>query len=386
MKFTEFKLSAATLKGLKAHGFEVATEIQRKVIPPMFKGRDVVGQAKTGSGKTLAFGIPIIERINEQIRRVQAVIICPTRELAKQISEELSKAATFTKIKTVTIYGGVSYQKQLEKIQHGAQIIAATPGRLLDHLKQGLKVRPKIIILDEADKMFEMGFYEDVSLILRKLRSNHPQQFGFFGATLPNQTISLAKRYMKDPVIITIKSMVEESIPESIEQFYYISADTGDKFNILINLLDELENTHEKQGNGIKILIFTKTRIETKRLSHELNQMGFRAAYINSDMKQFSREKTLERFQSDGTLLVATDVVARGIDIDNVTHVINYNLPQDIKSYIHRIGRTGRMGKKGIAITFITPEELGIINAIEQKFNTTIKRRYFHKRRRPNYL
>ncbi|MHA1277336.1 MAG: DEAD/DEAH box helicase [Candidatus Helarchaeota archaeon] len=378
MKFTAFEISANTLRGLNRYGFEEATEIQRKVIPPMLSGRSIVGQAKTGSGKTLAFGIPILERLKPNLRKVQAVIICPIRELAKQIAEEISKAATFTNFKTVTIYGGVSYKRQLDKIRKGAQIIAATPGRLLDHLKQGLKIKPNIIILDEADKMFEMGFYEDVRRILRFLKSKYPQQFGFFGATLPDPIVKLARQYTNNPVIITIRQKHEERIPKSISQEYYICAETSDKFNLLIKILTEIQETN----NDIpKILIFVKTRVQTRRLADELSQMGFPATSISSDMKQFSRERTLEAFQSTGMILVATDVLARGIDIEDITHVINYDVPRDIKSYVHRIGRTGRMGKSGRAITFIVPEELDIINEIEETYQIRLKKRYIQRHR-----
>ncbi|MFX1294381.1 MAG: DEAD/DEAH box helicase [Promethearchaeota archaeon] len=383
MKFNEFQLSEATLKGLKAYGFVNATEIQRKVIPPMLEGRCIVGQAKTGSGKTLAFGIPIIERLYKNLKTIQAIIISPTRELAKQIAEEISKAAKFTKLKTMTIYGGVSFDRQVSLIQRGTQIVVATPGRLLDHLQRGLRAKPKIIILDEADKMFDMGFYEDVSYILKLLNGKTTQQFGFFGATIPDQTLELTKKYMQNPVIITIRNKNEERIPESIEQVYYISAESSDKLNTLINLLNSFQNS---QRNHLKILIFAKTRFGTKRLAETLNQMGFPTTYINSDMRQATRENTLEAFEQRGMFLVATDVVARGIDIENVTHVINYDIPEDIKSYVHRIGRTGRMGKKGMAITFVTPEQLGLINEIERKYKTTIKRRYFRKGRGPNYF
>ncbi|MHA1799209.1 MAG: DEAD/DEAH box helicase, partial [Candidatus Helarchaeota archaeon] len=196
MKFTKFRLTEKTLKGLKYSGFETATDIQIKAIPPLLKGRDLTGQAVTGSGKTLAFGIPIIERIDENLPKIQAVIITPTRELAKQIAQVLNGIAKFTKIKIVTIYGGVSFDNQANFIKRGAQIIVATPGRLIDHLSRGLRIRPKIIVLDEADKMFEkMGFYEDVSYILKLINSKKKhQQYMFFGATIPDSTITLTKR------------------------------------------------------------------------------------------------------------------------------------------------------------------------------------------------
>jgi ATP-dependent RNA helicase DeaD len=385
MKFTDLKLSEKVLKGLQKAGFTEATDIQEKVLPPLLNGRCLIGQAKTGSGKTLAFGIPIIERIDENKGEIQAVIITPTRELAKQVAEEISKAAKFTRIRTVTVYGGVSFQRQVDLINKGVQIVVATPGRLIDHLKRGLKINPKIIILDEADKMFDMGFYEDVNYILKLIKGRTPQQFGFFGATIPDRIVSLAKRYMQNPVVITTREKGDEKIPSSIEQFYYILAETSDKLNALINILNQLEQKHNGDENPLKILVFVKTRVGTRRLTDSLNQMGFPANYISSDLRQMAREEALEQFEKNGMLLVATDVLSRGIDIQNVTHVINYDKPEDVDDYLHRIGRTGRMGKDGVAITFIMPEEEFLITRIEEQYGTTIRKRYLNARQRGIY-
>jgi len=379
MKFTEFNLTENVLKGLKESGFEEPTDIQQKAIPPLLEGRSLVGQAKTGSGKTLAFGIPILERIDENLRQIQAVIITPTRELAKQIAEEISKITRFTHIQPVTIYGGVSFERQEDLIRKGAQIVVATPGRLLDHLKRGLKAKPQIIVLDEADKMFDMGFYEDVSYILKLLRTPSAQQFMFFGATIPDETISLTKRYMQNPVMITIRKKDEEKIPESINHFYYVIAESSDKLNTLVRILTQIKDEHNGDIRALKVLVFVKTREGTRTLAENLTYMGFKADCINSDMKQGLRERTLEGFESHGMLLVATDVISRGIDIDDVTHVINYDVPRDIESYLHRVGRTGRMGKDGQAITLITPEDLGLINEIESTYNIRLQKRYFNR-------
>lgn len=379
MKFTEFNLTENVLKGLKESGFEEPTDIQQKAIPPLLEGRCLVGQAKTGSGKTLAFGIPILERIDENLRQIQAVIITPTRELAKQIAEEISKITRFTHIRPVTIYGGVSFERQEDLIRKGAQIVVATPGRLLDHLKRGLMAKPQIIVLDEADKMFDMGFYEDVSYILKLLRTPSAQQFMFFGATIPDETIALTKRYMQNPVMITIRKKDEEKIPESIDHFYYVIAESSDKLNTLVRILTQIKDEHNGDTRDLKVLVFVKTREGTRTLAENLTYMGFRADCINSDMKQGLRERTLEGFESHGMLLVATDVISRGIDIDDVTHVINYDVPRDIESYLHRVGRTGRMGKDGQAITLITPEDLGLINEIESTYNIRLQKRYFNR-------
>jgi ATP-dependent RNA helicase DeaD len=384
MKFSEFNLKETTLKSLNHHGFIEATDIQRKAIQPLLEGRHLIGQAKTGSGKTLAFGIPIIEKLDGNLRKVQAVIITPTRELAKQVSDEISKAGKFSKLSSMTIYGGVSFQRQVDLINRGTQIVVATPGRLLDHLKRGLKIYPKFIILDEADKMFEQGFYEDVEYILHLIRSRKfKQQYAFFGATIPDETVELANKYAENPVKITIRKKDEERIPATIIQDYYILSDSGDKLNTLVRILDELTNKHNGDLDACKILIFVKTRVGTKRLTRNLHQMGFEAEYISSDLRQASREKVLNDFQEYGTLLVATDVVARGIDIEDVTHVINYDMPQDIETYVHRVGRTGRMGKKGMAITFVTPRDEGFIIDVEKTYHTKITKRYFRQHRHP---
>ncbi|NHI93702.1 MAG: DEAD/DEAH box helicase [Candidatus Lokiarchaeota archaeon] len=382
MKFTEFRLTENILKGLDYSGFEDATDIQERSIPLLLEGKDLIGQAITGSGKTLAFGIPIMERIDENLGKVQAVVITPTRELAKQIAEVLKGIGKFTKFKVVTIYGGVSFDNQMNFIKKGAQIIVATPGRLIDHLKRGLRIRPNIIVLDEVDKMLEkMGFYEDVDYLIKQMRRKSNQQFLFFGATIPDSTIQLSKKFMHDPEMITIRKKDEDRIPPTIEQYYYISNSSSDKLNTLIKLLDRILEEEE----GCKILVFVKTKIGTKNLARDLNQLGYNALSISSDMKQFSREETLARFQQDATLLIATDVVSRGIDIENITHVINYDIPMDIESYVHRVGRTGRIGKSGVAITFISPEEQIIIKEIEEKYQTKIQKRYIQQERASQY-
>ncbi|MHA1377652.1 MAG: DEAD/DEAH box helicase [Candidatus Helarchaeota archaeon] len=374
MSFNEFGLEDKIIKGLNDIGFKNPTEIQKKAIPYLLEGRNLIGEAKTGSGKTIAFGLPIIQKINENHHFVQAVIITPTRELCKQVAEEISKVAKYTKIKTMTIYGGVSFDNQVDKIKKGSQIVVATPGRLIDHLKRGLKIQPLIIVLDEADKMFDMGFFDDVDYILRRIRGKN-QQFMFFGATIPEETIALSKKYMQNPVKITTRKKDDERIPSSIEQTYYIVAESSNKLNTIYKILKQLENNHNNNDKILKILIFAKTRMATRKLTENLINMGFRARYINSDLSQAAREKTLSEFEKKGKILIATDVVSRGIDIDDVTCVINYDMPNEIDTYVHRIGRTGRMGKSGKAITFVDLDEHQLIFQIEKKYNTRIKKR-----------
>jgi ATP-dependent RNA helicase DeaD len=392
MKFTELKISNNILKGLKESGFEDCTDIQEKSIPPLLEGRDVIGQAKTGSGKTLAFGIPIIERIDQSQPRIQAVIISPTRELAKQIKNEFETISKYTNVKTMTIYGGVSIQRQIDAVKAGVQIVVATPGRFIDHLRRGLHCDPEVIVLDEVDRMFDMGFYDDVSYILRRLRGkkrprNQNSQFMFFGATIPDETIKLSKKYARNPVTIKIRRKGEERIPSSIEQYYYIIEDSSGKLNALTSVLDDITDEYDKKNESPKILIFVKTRVGTKRLTKELHLMGYRSVeYISSDLSQRQREMTLEYFKNKGNFLVATDVVSRGIDIENVTHVINFDFPQDINTYVHRIGRTGRMGSKGTAITFVFFEKEYLITQIEEKYKTKIKKKMIESYDRSYYM
>ncbi|MHA1270873.1 MAG: DEAD/DEAH box helicase [Candidatus Helarchaeota archaeon] len=383
MKFTEFNISERILKGLKDCGFINATEIQTKTIPLLMKGNSIIGQAKTGSGKTLAFGIPIIEQINENNNLIQACIISPTRELAKQIAVELSNICRHTNIRIMTIYGGVSIQRQIDQLKRGVHIVVATPGRLLDHLHHGLRAKPKILVLDEADKMFDMGFYDDVNQILKMMRWRQgQQQYMFFGATIPENTIKLARTYAPKAINVVIRKKDEERIPSTIEHFYYIVENSSDKLNYLTTILDNLINDNKNNNPNLKILIFVKTRSETRKLTMELKSQGYDVNYISSDLNQSQRERTLEYFRNRGRFLIATDVVSRGIDIENITHVINFDMPSEIKTYVHRIGRTGRMGKSGIAISFVFYEHEYIMSQIEELYKIRIRKKVLG--RRPN--
>ncbi|MHA1311114.1 MAG: DEAD/DEAH box helicase [Candidatus Helarchaeota archaeon] len=386
MKFTELKLSDKVLKGLTSNGFIEATDIQEKAIPHLMKGKCLIGQAKTGSGKTLAFGIPIIENIDENKNLIQAAIISPTRELAKQISDELTMISKYTRIKILSIYGGVSFDNQMEQLKRGVHIIVSTPGRLLDHFRHGLRTKPKIIVLDEADKMFDMGFYEDVNQILRYMKwQKGQQQFMFFGATIPDETIRLSKKYAPHAITISVRRKNEEQVPSSINQIYYIIENSNDKINLLTRILDEISNNGSKVKN-LKILIFVKTRVETRKLCDELRSLGYSAEYICSDLSQRQRERTLNNFKNKGRFLIATDVVSRGIDIEGITHVINFDMPDSIETYVHRIGRTGRMGKKGTAISFVFYEDEYLMSQIEKKYKVNIKKKYLQKQIRPFYF
>jgi ATP-dependent RNA helicase DeaD len=327
------------------------------------EGHDVIGQAQTGTGKTAAFGIPIVERVTDQ-RQIQALVLTPTRELAIQVSEELAKIGKFRKMKVLPIYGGQAIDRQIRALQFGVQVIVGTPGRLLDHINRGtIKLNTvKMLILDEADEMLDMGFVEDIENILRHIPSEERQTL-LFSATMPAPIRRLAERYMRQPVTITISK--EQLTVPLIDQYYY---ETRDKLEGLCRVLD-VEDAE-------RIIIFCRTKKGVDDLVASLQARGYLADGLHGDLSQAQRDRVMRKFR-DGKLeiLIATDVAARGIDIEHITHVINYDVPQDPESYVHRIGRTGRAGKKGVAITFIEPREYRQLRLIEQLVKARIMRR-----------
>ncbi len=369
MTMTEFKelgLSKNTLNALEKKGFKNPTPIQKKAIPVLLKGDlDIVGQAQTGTGKTAAFGIPMIETLSENSKDVQAIILTPTRELAIQVSDEINSLKGKKNLKIVPIYGGQSIVEQTKKLKKGVDIVVGTPGRILDHLKRGtLKLHNiSYFVLDEADEMLDMGFIEDVEEILRYTNPN--KKMLLFSATLPRKIMSLAKRYMRKHEIITVKK--EQLTTNMVEQVYY-EVRTSDKFEALCRTIDI--------NKGFYGLVFCKTRADVNEIANKLSNRGYYAEGLHGDIAQNQRERILSRFKNKRTnILVATDVAARGIDIDNLTHVINYSLPQNPESYIHRIGRTGRAGKKGTAITFVQPDEFRKLKYIKKIAKTDIEKR-----------
>ncbi|MHA1143729.1 MAG: DEAD/DEAH box helicase [Candidatus Helarchaeota archaeon] len=374
-EFQKFSLRPEIIQALDELKFQKPTPIQDRTIPIIMEGNDVLGQAITGSGKTLAFGLPILQKINDKINKTQAVIISPTRELAIQIANELKAVAKHTKTRVLLIYGGVSYRPQEEGLKKGFHIIVATPGRMLDHLRRGARnfLRPKIVVLDEADKMLEMGFIEDIDKILYQMRQPKQQKL-FFGATMPERVYKLTKKYMKNPKFVSLirEQQRKSRVPKEIQQYYYNVSDDTDKLNAICKTLDLIADEHEN-GN-YKILVFVRTRKSADKLSRFLKEMGYETLAIHSDKSQFQREKIMNAFRNHAQLLIATDVASRGLDIDGITHVINYNMPQIHEDYIHRIGRCGRMGKKGVAITFISPDEHRMLTEIEQQLKTKINR------------
>ncbi|MDB6022190.1 MAG: box helicase [Pedosphaera sp.] len=355
--FSELGLSAELLKAIDKLGFEQASPIQAEAIPVLMQGRDVVGQSQTGSGKTAAFAVPAIEKVDPQLRAVQVLILSPTRELAVQISEEVHKLALFKRgIHALPIYGGQSYERQFLGLKQGAQIVIGTPGRVMDHMRRGtLRLdKVKMVILDEADVMLDMGFRDDIEVILQAVPKE--RQTVFFSATMPKAIRDLIQKYSRDPQTVRIEQK-EMTVP-TVEQVYY-EVDRRYKIDLLTRLID----IHDlKLG-----IIFCNTKRMVDDLVDHLNAQGYSADRLHGDMSQGMRDRVMQKFRKSGLeFLVATDIAARGIDVDDVQVVFNYDLPYDAEDYLHRIGRTGRAGRNGRAISFVAGRELFQIYNIER--------------------
>jgi ATP-dependent RNA helicase DeaD len=347
--FAELGLSPELLKAVVQMGYEEATHIQSQAIPALLSGSDVVGLSQTGSGKTAAFALPAIERVDVKLRAPQVLILCPTRELAVQVAEEVAKLASFKKgVREIPIYGGQSYDRQLRGLRDGAQIVIGTPGRVMDHLeRRTLKLdQIKMIILDEADRMLDMGFVDDIRTILKQAPAE--RQTVFFSATMPGPIQTLIKTFTKNPVNVTIESQAM-TMP-AIDQVYY-EVDRRSKLDVLCRLIDLQDITF-----GI---IFCATKMMVDELTEHLSARGYAADKMHGDMTQAMRERVMAKFRKRGIdFLIATDVAARGLDVDDVEVVFNYDLPHDGEDYTHRIGRTGRAGRSGRAITFVSGREI----------------------------
>ncbi len=363
--FESFGLKREIMQSIRYAGFKIPSPIQQMAIPVILEGRDVVGQAHTGTGKTAAFGLPVLN--NMQLKGgVEALIITPTRELANQVSDELYKYGKKLGIRTVTVYGGSSYGRQLGLIERGAQVVIATPGRLLDILSRDMipDFAPSTVILDEADEMLDMGFLDDINEIFTYLPQE--RQTLLFSATMPEPIKQLAKRILIDPEFIAITK--EETTNKDISQQYYV-IDENERDDAIIRLLDSEETE--------KSVVFCRTKSEVDRLTNVLSAVGYNAKGLHGDMEQRQRESVIKGLKSDAVdVLIATDVAARGIHIDNVSHVFNYHIPFDPESYVHRIGRTGRAGRKGMAITLVTPLEFKELQRIKAKVGTTMEHAY----------
>jgi ATP-dependent RNA helicase DeaD len=363
--FDKFGLKQPIMQALHFAGFKTPSPIQDLAIPIIMQGRDVVGQAHTGTGKTAAFGLPILNNINLD-GGIQALIITPTRELANQVSDELFKYGKKLGVRTVTVYGGSSYSRQLGLIERGAQVVVATPGRMLDILKRNMlkEFHPSVVILDEADEMLDMGFLDDINEIFSYLPSE--RQTLLFSATMPMPIKKLAERILVNPEFISITK--DETTNIDISQQYYV-IDEKERDDAIIRLLDSEEIN--------KVVVFCRTKREVDRLSNVLSAVGYSAQGLHGDMEQRQRESVIRGAKTEAIdILVATDVAARGIHIDSISHVINYHIPFDPESYVHRIGRTGRAGHKGKAITLVTPLEFKELQRIRAKVGTTMEHAY----------
>lgn len=361
--FENLGLPSEVLSAIQKVGFETPSPIQSQTIPVLMQGRDVVGLAQTGTGKTAAFALPILARIDASVRAPQALVLAPTRELALQVADSFQSFADHLgRLNVLPIYGGQAYGIQLSGLRRGAHIVVGTPGRVIDHLEKGsLDISGlRFLVLDEADEMLNMGFQEDVERILED--TPDVKQVALFSATMPNGIRRLSKQYLNDPAEITVKS--ETRTNTNITQ-RYLSVAHRNKLDALTRILEVTEFE--------AMIMFVRTKHETEELAEKLRARGFSAAAINGDIAQAQRERTVDQLK-DGRLdiLVATDVAARGLDVERISHVLNYDIPHDTESYVHRIGRTGRAGRSGEAILFVTPRERRMLRSIERATNAKL--------------
>ncbi|MCF7908259.1 MAG: DEAD/DEAH box helicase [Candidatus Omnitrophica bacterium] len=365
-KFKELGLADSTLAALKRKGFEEPTQIQKEIIPLFLKDScDIVGQAQTGTGKTAAFGLPLIEKITNRTRSPQAIILTPTRELAVQVAEEINSLRGNKSLDIAAIYGGQSIDQQLRRLRKGVDIVVGTPGRVKDHLLRKTLDLSEVnyFILDEADEMLNMGFIDDVEEILSY--ASKEKRVLLFSATMPRPILELAKKYMKSYKLVRAS---QDQLTVSLTDQIYFEVNRADKFEALCRIIDS-----ENEFYG---LIFCRTKIDVDELARKLSFRGYDSDGLHGDISQNQRERILDKFkQKRSTILVATDVAARGIDVNDLTHVINFALPQDPHSYVHRIGRTGRAGRTGTAITFVTSDEYRKLTFIKRLTKTDIRRK-----------
>jgi superfamily II DNA/RNA helicase len=351
LDFSDLGIDSDIVAALATKGITSPFPIQEQAIPLALTGQDLIGQAKTGTGKTLGFGLPIIQLLGlNPTHGAKALVVVPTRELAIQVADDLTLAASNRNLQVAAIYGGKSYEGQVSQIDAGAQLIVGTPGRLIDLSKQKKLDLSKIecMVLDEADEMLDLGFLPDVERLFAFTPAG--RQTMLFSATMPGQIVSLARKYQNKPVHIRVNDPDEGHTKADIKQFFY-RAHALDKDEVVARIL-------QAEGRG-KTVIFTKTKRQAAKVSEELVDRGFKATALHGDMSQEAREKSMDAFRSGKKdILVATEVAARGIDVDDVTHVINYTVPEDEKAYLHRTGRTGRAGRTGIAVTFVDWEDL----------------------------
>ena len=362
-EFKALGVSDDILIAISKKGFETPSPIQSLTIPHLLTtDKDIIAQAQTGTGKTAAFGIPIIQMLTSQKAIPQAIVLVPTRELALQVTQELQSFNT-NKLSIASIYGGASYEEQLRRLKKGIDIVVGTPGRILDHIRRKTLNLSEIayLVLDEADEMLNMGFIEDIEAIIQEMTS--PKRVLLFSATMPERIATLAQNYMNDPDILHVET---KNITTDLTNQIYFEVREGDKFDALTRIIDV-----EPEFFGI---VFSRTKVGVDEIVHKLIERGYAAEGLHGDISQTQREKILSKFKKKvANILIATDVAARGIDVSNLTHVINYSLPQDSDSYVHRIGRTGRAGNQGTAITFISPSEMRQFGFLKRHIKADIK-------------
>ena len=362
--FSEFELKPALQKSLDEVGYETPTPIQEQTIPLMLEKKDVLGQAQTGTGKTAAFALPLLSNLNLRQKDPQVLVLAPTRELAIQVAEAFKKYASHMKsFHVLPIYGGKEYSGQIRGLKRGSHVVVGTPGRVMDHMRRGTLKLDKLstLVLDEADEMLRMGFIDDVEWILEQTPKE--RQIALFSATMPHQIRRIATRYLKDPVEIIIKDKTTTA-PTIRQRFWPVSG---------MHKLDALTRILEAEPFEA-MLIFVRTKTATVELSAKLEARGYASTPLNGDIKQNQRERSIESLKRGKLdILVATDVAARGLDVERITHVINYDIPHDTEGYVHRIGRTGRAGRQGDAILFVAPREKSMLHAIERATNQKIE-------------
>lgn len=365
MEFTSFNLHPVIAASIKEAGYITPTPIQQQAIPTVMQGRDVMGLAQTGTGKTAAFALPVLHRLMDGPRNtVRALVVAPTRELAEQIHESFVTLGRKTQLKSVTVYGGVNVNPQIQALKNGVEIVVACPGRLLDHIAQGTidLTRLEVLILDEADQMFDMGFLPDIRRILKQIPAK--RQTLLFSATMPPDINKLAQDILTDPVTVKVGNTAP---PVTVSHALY-PVEQHLKTALLMELL--------KHTDTESVLIFTRTKHRAKRLGEQLDKAGYKAASLQGNLSQNRRQEALNGFR-DGTyqILVATDIAARGIDVSQISHVINYDIPDTPEAYVHRIGRTGRAAKSGDAFTMVSSEDSVMVRTIEKKLGAALERR-----------
>ena len=361
--FRELPLSPQAMKALEELGFNEVFPIQAQAILPLLEGKDIIGQAQTGTGKTAAFGVPMIERLDAKTNRIQGLVLTPTRELAVQVANHVNQFGKHKGFKVLPVYGGESIQKQTWALERGVHIVVGTPGRVIDLMKRGILNLSyvKILVLDEADRMLDMGFIEDIDYILRRLPIN--RQTSLFSATIDENVMNVCNRYMKSPLKILVSK--DEIALDQINQ-YYVVVNPANKFEALCNILD--------QNHIGRAIIFCRTRTQTSKLADALQRRGYNSEALHAGFTQAQRDWVTNMFrQGKLKLLIATDVAARGLDIQGITHIINYDMPSEALTYFHRIGRTARKGEEGTAITLVGYGELTELDNIRAMTKTTME-------------